>query len=335
MVEITPATPFAGLLDFDEIWRHSCDVLNKLSDQATDKSKLLMGMSIVPHIGTSSYYVKSDGNTVPMEARAKLNPYSQSETFLDETLTDHPRFKTCTETVVLRRGKKPEIKIPLYKDVNTTLSEVVLDHYGYGMGAASLQITFSSMNMDECRFLYDQMHVIGSFAQALSNNSVVVNGKLMNWDSRWKILEQAADDRKSTELESIKKSRYGPASFYISNDPRNKNIYNDSKYALNKRFRRSLKKHLKSRNSQFYRDTRLLNHYGHLFIREALTIFEQRTNENNLDDTIDFELIKGTNYNNVRFKPPGGFDSTLGWLFEFRSMDVPITSREKAAMVFL
>lgn len=37
----------------------------------------------------------------------------------------------------------------------------------------------------------------------------------------------------------------------------------------------------------------------------------------------------------MRFKPPGSLDSKLGWQMELRSVDSPLTSREKAALIFL
>lgn len=56
--------------------------------------------------------------------------------------------------------------------------------------------------------------------------------------------------------------------------------------------------------------------------------------ENYLEDCSHFDLVQSTNWNNVRFKPPSSFDCKLGWLMEFRSMDVPITAREKTALIF-
>lgn len=249
---------------------------------------------------------------VPLEDRESLNTISGSTTFLDNTITAHARFKGLTHNMTTRRGSKPEIHVPIYQDIQTQVKEVVKDHFGYGMGCLALQVTFSCKNMDDCRFLYDQMHVLSPFAQTLSDSSAIANGKLIDWDSRWKVIEQSTDDRKQEERGRIEKGRYSTINHYISKDSRNKGAYNDKKFTLNKRFRRSLKAHLKASGSNIWKDTRLLNHYGYLFVRESLTVFASRVKDNNLDDTVDFESIQSTNWNDVRFKPPGSLDSKLG-----------------------
>ena len=335
LIEILPAHPFKNKLDIREIWNHFRYITDNLTNNQQNKAKLLISGSILPNMGTLNYYIPPNGQPVPLEKREGLNELSRSKTFLDSTITNHARFKGLTLNVKMRRGKKPEIKVPIYQDKDTKIKEIVKDHFGYGMGCLALQVTFSCKSMNDCRFLYDQMHVISPFAQLLSNSSAITNGKLIDWDSRWKFIEQSTDDRKPTEMGKIEKGRYSTINFYISNDSRNKNSYNDKKYTLNKKFRRTLKKMFKDNNCDFYKDTRLLNHYGYLFVRECLTVFENRKKENHTDDTLDFEAIQSTNWNDVRFKPPGNLESDIGWLMEFRSMDSPLTSREKAAIIFL
>lgn len=335
MVEILPRQPFNNKLDYNELHEHFNYITQTFSNTKNDKNKLLIGGSILPHMGTLNYYMPPSGIPIPLEDREGLNEVSGSTTFLDSTITDHARFRGLTNNVRVRRGTKPDIRVPIYQDANTKVIEAVTDHFGYGMGCLALQVTFSCKSMDDCRFLYDQMHVLSAFAQTLSNSSAIANSKLIDWDSRWKLIEQSTDDRKPEEIGKLEKGRYGTINYYISNDPRNKKIYNDKKFTLNKKFRRNLKRLFKSRKCELYKDTRLLNHYGYLFVRESLVVFESRHKENNIDDTVDFETIQSTNWNDVRFKPPGSFESQLGWLMEFRSMDSPLTSREKAALIFL
>lgn len=335
MVEVLPRQPFNNKLDFQELWQHFSYIARHFTNSKQETSKLLFSGSILPHMGTLNYYITPEGKVVPLEDRENINTISESSTFLDSTITHHARFRGLTVNVKTRRGSKPEIRVPIYKDINTKIKEVVLDHFGYGMGCLALQVTFSCKSMNECRFLYDQLHVFSAFAQVLSNSSAIANGKLIDWDSRWKLIEQSTDDRKQTEKSGLEKGRYGTINLYISNDKRNKNSYNDRKFTLNKRFRRALKQQLKRHDSEFSKDTRLLNHYGYLFVRECLTVFESRDKDNNIEDTVDFESIQSSNWNDVRFKPPGSFESKLGWLMEFRSMDSPLTGREKAALIFL
>jgi len=178
------------------------------------------------------------------------------------------------------------------------------------------------------------MSIMSFFFQAVSNSSCAVNGKLTQWDSRWPVIEQMADDRSPREINTLPNSRYYAVSFVISDDPRNKNSYNDAKFTLNKRFRRKIKRAFKELGSDFYKDTKLLNHYGYLFVREALIVSDVHDSDDNMQECLHFDAVQSTNWNNVRFKPPPYFNSKLGWLMEFRSMDVPITAREKTALIF-
>ena len=50
---------------------------------------------------------------------------------------------------------------------------------------------------------------------------------------------------------------------------------------------------------------------------------------------MDFESINSCNWNDVRLKPPQNFNKKIGWLVEFRPMDIPITNKEKTAMIFM
>ena len=334
MIEIIPGLPFEQFLDFNEIYKHFEFSRKNLNQMTEEDSVLLMGMSTLPQLGTLNYYIPENNRVTPMKDRKIINKFSNSDYFLDETINNHSRFKSLTMNVKNRSGAKPNIRIPIYQDTNTKEKEVVLDHFGIGMSNIAMQVTYSCKDMDECRWVYDQMHVFGPLAQCLSNSTGVVNGKLMDWDSRWRLIEQGCDDRKDKERGKIMKSRYSPAHLYISNDPRNKNKYNDRPYTINKKFKKNLKRKFLKEGKEFYKDTRLLNHYAYLFVRECLTIFDSRKITNNTKNTYDFETIQSTNWNDVRFKPPGTFESKLGWLMEFRSMDSPITSKEKAALIF-
>jgi len=245
MVEVLPKNPFRNKLDFIEVWNHFKYITDNLTNLNDNNAKLLISGSILPHMGTLNYYIPPDNKFVPLEDREKINQLSGSTTFLDSTITNHARFRGLTYNVKTRKGSKPDIRIPVYQDKNTKIKEFSKDHFGYGMGCLALQVTFSCRTMDDCRFLYDQMHAFSPFAQILSNSSAIANGKLIDWDCRWKLIEQSTDDRKSTERGKIEKGRYSTINFYISNDHRNRNSYNDKKFTLNKKIRKNLKRILK------------------------------------------------------------------------------------------
>ena len=333
MIEIIPGSPFERFLDFNEIYSHY-EFARKNLNQITEKdSVVVMGMSTLPQLATLNYYIPDSGRVTPIKDRKIINEFSKSDYFIDDTINNHSRFKSLTMNVRNRKGSKPKIRIPVFQDTKTKEKEVVLDHFGVGMSNIAMQVTYSCKDMDECRWIYDQMHVFGPIAQCLSNSTGVVFGKLMDWDSRWRLIEQGCDDRKEIEKNKILKSRYSPANLYISNDPRNRKRYNDRPFTINKKFKKNMKRHFKKEGSPFYKDTRLLNHYAYLFVRECLTIFDSKKIKNT-KNTYDFETIQSSNWNDVRFKPPGSFESKLGWLMEFRSMDSPLTSKEKAALIY-
>lgn len=99
-------------------------------------------------------------------------------------------------------------------------------------------------------------------------------------------------------------------------------------------------------------DARLMNHFGHMFIRENTVLFEEdfeilrngqdrenpqewiksknlKDNQHFLISTRFFETIQSTIYNSTRFKPSSDFETSNSWRVEFRVMDSPITAREK------
>ena len=336
MLEFVPKNVFKSYLNINEIYDHFKYIIEKcVPEKPTINHEIILtGISILPHIGTLHYFVSELGSTVPMKNRSNANKMSHSKSFLDFTIANFLRYITITKSILERRKGKPHVSLPIFQDSKTKLNQYNLDHTGYGPSCCGLQCTFSTKNMDECRFLYDQMNVVSFFFQCISNSSPIINGKLTEWDGRWNLIEGILDDRSQREIKKIEKSRFSTISFYISNDKRNKKHYNDRKFTLNKKFRKLIKRMFKHQKSEFYKDTRLLNHYGYLFIREPLMLVKENIIKDRSDTTADFDIIQSTNWNNVRFKPPRSFDSHDGWLMEFRSMDLPITAKEKAAIVF-
>lgn len=53
-----------------------------------------------------------------------VNEITQSLYIDDDHIADHPRFKTLTKNIRLRRGKPVEIYVPIYRDLNTNQKEL-------------------------------------------------------------------------------------------------------------------------------------------------------------------------------------------------------------------
>lgn len=148
-------------------------------------------------------------------------------------------------------------------------------------------------------------------------------GRLLDTDTRWDFICQSVDDRSERERKpgAIEKSRYSSISLYLSDDKKNLDIYNDKKRTLNKWARKFLKK--KAEEAGLKMDSKLLDHYGYLFVRDNLCIFKGTLeHEFHYNETKLFEAIQSSNWNDVRLKPPPSMDSQIGWRVEFRSMDV-------------
>ena len=89
--------------------------------------------------------------------------------------------------------EEERIKFVFNKDYLT------LDAFGFGMANCCIQITYSSRNITEARSVYDQFSVISSFMAAFSASTAVIDGTLIDWDVRSRIIEQSTDSRNKSE----------------------------------------------------------------------------------------------------------------------------------------
>lgn len=72
---------------------------------------------------------------------------------------------------------------------------LTLDAFGFGMGFNCVQVTFSSRNITEARYVYDSFAVLGSIFLAQTASTSVVDSTLIDWDARWRLIEQSTDAR--------------------------------------------------------------------------------------------------------------------------------------------
>ncbi|KAK3759089.1 hypothetical protein RRG08_010702 [Elysia crispata] len=77
-------------------------------------------------------------------------------------------------------------------------------------------------------------------------------------------------------------------------------------------------------------DELLARHIAHLFIRDPVSLFSEKINQDDENDTDHFENIQSTNWQTMRFKPPPP-NSNIGWRVEFRPMEAQFTDFENAA----
>ena len=142
-------------------------------------------------------------------------------------INPHPRYRSILANVRSRRGRKPEINLPVYRDektpwpfhdptVNYDLhrwpedddvrsgavkkNRVYLDAPMFGASVCSLQVTVQTSNIDEARRLYDQLLPMGPILLALSAATPMAKGYLVDTDVRWSIHSLAVDDRTREEM---------------------------------------------------------------------------------------------------------------------------------------
>lgn len=255
--------------------------------------------------------------------------------------------------------KEPEIVSQpddIKSSIETTRAAVHMDAMAFGMGCCCLQITFQAKDVEESRFIYDQLAVMAPIMMALTASTPLMKGRILDTDARWGIISESVDCRTPAERgrddpnapyeyynaageRRIYKSRYDSISTYIYQSPapvtaqdglgnRVLNMYNDIPLPIDE------EKYAQLRSEGI--DPALAQHIAHLFIRDPLVVFDGAVEE--VDDEIQtehFESIQSTNWQTVRWKPPpprnDPNDPHIGWRTEFRSMEMQLTDFENAA----
>lgn len=346
MVEGTPGKPYGGMMAHFNLVEANMRLRRQELKKLLAENEFPLSLTAFPRLGCSPF-------TDPVTTPTPTEGASHSLFYADEVIFQgHPRFRTLTRNIRQRRGQKVAINVPIYKDKNTPSpfiedlrqygddgtsqraakpDHIYMDCMGFGMGCSCLQVTFQACNIDEARKLYDQLTPLCPIMLALSAASPVYRGYLSDLDTRWTVISQSVDDRTEEEqgLKPLKenkfvinKSRYDSIDSYLSCSP-----YSD----INLVYDKDIFAKLKSEGI----DDQLAKHIAHLFIRDPISLFSEKIDQNDQEDTDHFENIQSTNWQTMRFKPPPPH-SKIGWRVEFRPMEVQLTDFENAAYtVFL
>jgi len=312
----------------------------------------------------NGYYLPMASDDGDIQFLHKVSTDTHAKNQQREALgSETPLFRANRGSVATNSTQLLELKMALESAVSSLSDEEVkkynvrpsihMDAMAFGMGCCCLQITFQATDMDESRFLFDQLAVMAPIMMALTASTPVLRGRLADTDCRWGIISECVDDRRPAErgrqggpepdpevagkgYRRLYKSRYDSISTYIfqgkTDDShmtnRILNIYNDIPVPIDEDKYRDLRK--------AGIDPLLSQHIAHIFVRDPLVIFEGAIEE--VDDetqTEHFESIQSTNWQSVRWKPPpprsGPNDPHIGWRTEFRSMEIQLTDFENAA----
>lgn len=352
MIEGTPGHPYGEdysnqklMCNFSQIEANMRLRRKEISD-LLDENEFLMSVTSFPRLGCPSF-------THPVHNPQPHTSATGSLFFPDEAIFNgHPRFKTLVRNIRSRRQRKVIIQIPVFRDVNTPdpfvedfdpvfdvnseakiaqkPDQVYMDAMGFGMGCCCLQVTFQAADLSEAFTLYDQLAPVCPIAMALSAASPIHRGLLTDRDCRWQVISQAVDDRTKQEsgeeplsenVRRIHKSRYDSIDSYLSDSSAK---YNDIPLTYDEGYYQTL---VDAGVTQ-----ELAKHVAHLFIRDPITLYREKLDQDDTKETDHFENIQSSNWQTMRFKPPPP-DTPIGWRVEFRPMEVQITDFENAAFV--
>ncbi|XP_037750144.1 glutamate--cysteine ligase catalytic subunit isoform X2 [Chelonia mydas] len=343
MIEGTPGQPYGGTMSEFNTVQDNMRKRRREAASVLKEDEALCTVTSFPRLGCPGFTLPECEPT-PVEGGA-----SKSLFFPDEAINKHPRFSTLTRNIRHRRGEKVVINVPIFKDKNTPspLTEtfpkddgeaakaakpdhIYMDAMGFGMGNCCLQVTFQACSISEARCLYDQLATICPIVMALSAAAPFYRGYVSDIDCRWGVISASVDDRTREErgLEPLKnnhyrisKSRYDSIDSYLSECGEK---YNDIDLTIDK----EIYEHLVKEGI----DHLLAQHIAHLFIRDPLTLFEEKIHLDDANESDHFENIQSTNWQTMRFKPPPP-NSDIGWRVEFRPMEVQLTDFENSAYV--
>ncbi|XP_042704740.2 glutamate--cysteine ligase catalytic subunit isoform X2 [Chrysemys picta bellii] len=301
MIEGTPGQPYGGTMsEFNTVQ----DNMRKRRQEAASvlkEDEALCTVTSFPRLGCPGFTLPECEPT-PVEGGA-----SKSLFFPDDAINKHPRFSTLTRNIRHRRGEKVVINVPIFKDKNTPSplietfprddgeaakaakpDHIYMDAMGFGMGNCCLQVTFQACSISEARCLYDQLAPICPIVMALSAAAPFYRGYVSDIDCRWGVISASVDDRTREErgLEPLKnnhyrisKSRYDSIDSYLSECGEK---YNDIDLTIDK----EIYEHLVKEGI----DHLLAQHIAHLFIRDPLTLFEEKIHLDDANESDHFEV---------------------------------------------
>lgn len=214
-----------------------------------------------------------------------------------------------------------EIIEEVERSKETVRAAIHMDAMAFGMGCCCLQITFQAKDIDESRFMYDQLAVMAPIMMALTASTPIMKGRIADTDARWGIISESVDCRTPAERgrpdpnapyeelvgngqRRIYKSRYDSISTYIYQGTVGDDLSPAEKNGLENRVLNTYNDIPVPVDDEIYQELRsagidpaLSQHIAHLFIRDPLVIFDGAVEE--LDDetqTEHFESIQSTNW---------------------------------------
>lgn len=293
------------------------------------------------------------GCTSPAAEPAPDGEITRSVLIPDEAASPHPRYQTFQANYRKRKGCKVGAFIPREgileserlpraeieklpfelarrdsRERDPLPGHIYMDAQAFGACQCCMQATFLTHNLRDARYLTDQFLVLAPLFLAATAATPFLRGFVADTDTRWQTFIQSWDDRCEEELSTIRNSRTSSCDLFIGtkfeDDADAAAAANDVEVPVHSASLKQL--------GDAGLDPILSRHVAHLLVRDPLMVFEHKMGLDDSTCTDHFEQLQGTNWGNVRFKPPPA-DGSIGWRVEFRSPEVQLTDFENAAIV--
>ena len=141
MVEAVPTKPFSlgEISESVNILKSLQKRRNSLNEKLKFQNLGLLSLPSFPSLGGEQFFDSRKDelrDLIDEENYEEINESSNSKYVLDKLANPHNRFATLMRSIRERRGKKVEIRVPVFKDVNTEegKTELLLDAMHFGMG---------------------------------------------------------------------------------------------------------------------------------------------------------------------------------------------------------
>ena len=182
MLEAVPLKPYEFTGDPDVILKNFQARRDTIKSYCKEGDILFSG-TVFPLLKVGDYYVPTIREKLANVSETKvISPLGPN--FKHELLNPHPRYAVSCENIRLRRGELVKMLVPIYKDEKTILDKtpeepypgfIHMDEGIFGTGNTSLQVTFGTRNINEARYLTDQMSVFSSIVLPLSAACAIFN----------------------------------------------------------------------------------------------------------------------------------------------------------------
>uniref|UniRef100_A0A673MCE1 Glutamate--cysteine ligase n=1 Tax=Sinocyclocheilus rhinocerous TaxID=307959 RepID=A0A673MCE1_9TELE len=269
MIEGTPGQPYGGTMSEFNTVEDNMGKRRREAASVLNKNETLLTVTSFPRLGCPGF-TQPEYKPTPVEKGV-----SKSLFFPDEAINRHPRFSTLTRNIRHRRGEKVVINVPIFKDKNTPspFVETFAEDDGEAVrGALPDHIYMDAMGfgMGNCCL---QVKVFSSQKPDCCCLSLICTEPLKNNKFR------------------IHKSRYDSIDSYLSCCGEK---YNDIELTINE----DINKQLLDAGI----DRLLAQHIAHLFIRDPLSLFQEKINLDDENESDHFENLQSTNWQTMRFK---------------------------------